>query len=115
MSEIFIRQIVYYKNFYLDFFEKLKPEVRRKFNWTLQLIATVERVPVKFFKYLHDTDGLYEIRIEVGTDIYRVFCFFDDGNLIVLINGFIKKSQKTSRKEMILAQKLKKQYFNEKE
>ncbi|MBK7428267.1 MAG: type II toxin-antitoxin system RelE/ParE family toxin [Saprospiraceae bacterium] len=109
-----IRNIFYYKNFYLDFFEKLKPEVKKKFNWTLQLIATIERVPKKYFEHLTDSTGIYEIRVEAGSDIYRVFSFFDKGNLVILVNGFQKKTQKTPRHEIELAEKLKKQYFDEK-
>ena len=110
-----VRSVFYYKRYYLDFFESLRPEVRIKFNWTLGLIATLDRVPVKFFKFLEGSDGIYEIRVEVGSDIFRVFSFFDKGQLIVLVNGFQKKSQKTPRKEIMLAEKLKKQYLNEKE
>ena len=58
---------------------------------------------------------MYEIRVEVGSDIYRVFSFFDKGQLVVLINGFQKKTQKTPSRELELAEKLKKQYFNEKD
>ena len=58
--------------------------------------------------------GIFEIRVEVGSDIFRVFSFFDKGNLIILVNGFQKKSQKTPKKELELAEKLKKQYFDEK-
>lgn len=115
MDENFIRNIFYYKSYYLDFFNTLKHEVRQKFNWTLKLIATIDRIPIKFFKHLEGTSGLYEIRVEVGTDIYRVFSFFDKGKLIVLVNGFQKKTQKTPKSEIELAEKLKKQYFDEKE
>ena len=115
MDEKIIRNIFYFKNYYLDFFEQLKPEVKRKFNWTLQLIATIDRVPSKFFNHIEGTTGIYEIRVEVGSDIYRVFSFFDKGQLVILVNGFQKKSQKTPKKEIELAEKLKKQYFNEKE
>jgi phage-related protein len=115
MDENFIRNIFYYKSYYLDFFNTLKPEVRQKFNWTLKLIATIDKIPIKFFKHLEGTSGLYEIRVEVGTDIYRVFSFFDKGQLIVLVNGFQKKTQKTPKSEIELAEKLKKQYFDEKE
>lgn len=111
----FIRQIFYYKNYYPDFFETLKPEVKKKFNWTLQLIATTDRVPEKYFKYITHSSGIYEVRVEVGSNIFRAFSFFDKGQLIVLVNGFQKKSQKTPYKELELAEKLKKQYFNEKE
>ena len=114
MNEKFIRDIYYYKNFYLDFFATLKPDVKRKCNWTLKLIATIERVPVKYFNHMEDTTGLFEIRVEVGSDIYRVFSFFDKGRLIILLNGFQKKSQKTPKGEIELAEKLKKQYFDEK-
>ena len=61
------------------------------------------------------TAGLYEIRVEVGSNIFRVFAFFDKGNLVILVNGFQKKTQKTPKNEIELAEKLKKQYFNEKD
>ena len=114
MNENFIRNIYYYKSFYLDFFATLQPDVKRKFNWTLKLIATIDRVPVKYFRHMEDTTGLFEVRVEVGSDIYRVFSFFDEGRLIILLNGFQKKSQKTPKNEIELAEKLKKQYFDEK-
>lgn len=114
MNEKFIRDIYYYKNYYWDFFETLKPDVKRKFNWTLKLIASIDRVPVKYFKHMDSTTGLFEVRVEVGSDIYRVFSFFDEGRLIILLNGFQKKTQKTPKNEIELAEKLKKQYFNEK-
>lgn len=110
----FTRHIFYYKKYYLDFFETLKPAVKTKFNWTLGLIATLEKVPEKYFKHLVGTDGIFEVRVEVGSDIYRVFSFFDEGHLIILTNGFQKKTQKTPRKEIELAERLKKQYFHEK-
>ncbi len=79
----------------------------------MQLIATLDRVPDKYFKHLTNTSGLFEIRVEVGSDIYRVFSFFDKGKLIVLANGFQKKTQKTPVSEIEMAEKIKKQYFNE--
>jgi phage-related protein len=109
-----IRNVFYYKRYYLDFFDSLRPEVKAKFNWTLGLIETLDRVPSKFFSYMENSDGIYEIRVEVGSDIFRVFSFFDKGQLIILVNGFQKKSQKTPKKEIELAEKLKKQYFDEK-
>ena len=114
MKEKFIRNIYYYKNYYLDFFETLDNEVKRKFNWTLKLIATVDKVPSKFLKHIENSTGLFEIRVEVANNIFRVFCFFDKNRLVIMINGFQKKSQKTPRKEIELAEKLKKQYFDEK-
>ncbi len=86
-----IRNIFYYKNYYLDFFKTLDNKVRQKFNWTLKLISQVDRVPEKYFKHIEDSTGLFEIRVEFGRNIYRVFSFFDKRQLIILINGFQKK------------------------
>jgi phage-related protein len=108
----FTRKVVYYKRYYLDFFQDQPDVVKLKFNWTLGIIATMERVPDKFFK--HIDDGIYEVRVEVSGNIFRVFSFFDEGQLIVLINGFQKKSQKTPKNEIVLAKKIKKEYLYEK-
>jgi len=108
-----IREVFYYKNYYLDFFETLNPETKKKFNWTIQLIETMEKVPEKHFKYLSSTRGLFEIRVEAMSNIYRVFCFFDKGQLIILLNGFQKKSQKTPTQEIQFAERLMKEYFDE--
>jgi len=115
MREKVTRNIFYYWNYYLDFFNTPDDEVKKKFNRTLKLIATVERIPVKYFKYIENSTGLYEIHVEAGSNIFRVFSFFDKGQLVILINGFQKKSKKTPRKEIELAEKLKKQYYNEKD
>ncbi len=114
MTTYFIREIEYYENYYLEFFESLKPEVQKKINWTLQLIAMVERVPEKYFKYMTGSAGIYEVRVEYSSNIYRVFSFFDKGDLVVLINGFQKKSQKTPKKELELAGRLKQEYLDRK-
>ena len=115
MKEAYIKQVYYYKNYYLDFFQSLNSDVKKNFNRTIKLIATIESVPVKFLKHIENTDGLYEVRVEVETDMYRVFCFFDKGKLIILINGFRKKSKRTSIREIELAETIKKNYFYEKE
>jgi len=96
----------------LDFFNNQTDAVKLKFNWTLGIIATLERVPDKFFK--HIDEGIYEVRVEVGSNIFRVFSFFDEGQLIVLTNGFQKKTQKIPKNEIVLAKKIKKEYFDEK-
>lgn len=112
MDNKFVRNIFYFEEFYLEFYAGLKPAIKKKFNWTLELIATIEKVPEKYFKHITGSTGLYEVRVEVGSDIFRVFSFFDKGKLIILINGFQKKTQKTPMNEIILAEKLKKQYFD---
>ena len=115
MDDKFIRNIFFYKDYYLEFYSTLDQAVKLKFDWTLKLIATTERIPVKYFKHIEIALGLYEIRVEHSSDIYRAFCFFDKGKLIVVMNGFKKKSQKTPRNEIKLALNIKKQYFDEKE
>jgi len=115
VKEKFFRNIFYYKNYYLDFYATLNPEVKKKLNWTLQLVSEIERVLEKYFSHITGSSGLFEIRVEVGSNIYRVFSFFDEGKLIVLVNGFIKKTQKTPKSEIELAEKLKNQYYDEKD
>ena len=115
MKEKFVRNIFFYKSFYLDFYSTLNPDVKKKFNWTLQLISEIDHVPGKYFSHITGSSGLFEIRVEVGSNIYRVFSFFDEGKLVVLVNGFIKKTRKTPKREIELAEKLKKQYYDEKE
>ncbi len=114
MGQKFLRDIFYYRDYFPDFFNQLTEDVQRKFNWTLELIATIDRVPKKYFQHMEGTAGLYEIRVEVGSNIFRAFAFFDEGQLIVVANGFQKKTQKTPKNEIESAKKIKKEYFNEK-
>ena len=71
-------------------------------------------VPEKYFKHLEGTEGLFEIRIKVGSAIFRIFCFFDEGNLVILINGFQKKTEKTPKNEIEKAERLKQKYYEDK-
>jgi phage-related protein len=114
VSQNYIRNIFYYRHYFLEFFDKQTEEVQRKFNWTLELIATIDRVPKKYFQHMDGSVGLYEIRVEVVSNIFRAFAFFDEGQLIVVANAFQKKTQKTPKNEIELAKKIKKEYFNEK-
>ena len=114
MNPKFIRQVIYYENHYLNFFNAQKEEVRKKLNWTLQLISTQDRIPEKFFKHITGSDAIFEIRVEVGSDIFRVFSFFDKGKIVVLVNGFQKKTQKTPKSEIKMAEKLKAEYLENK-
>ena len=97
----------------MDFYEDLNDNVQRKIEWTLNLVRVTPQIPEKYFKHLEGTKGLYEIRVEVGSNIYRIFAFFDKGNLIVLGNGFQKKSQKTPIQEIERALKIMEEYQNE--
>lgn len=108
------RTIIFYKDYFEEFFVKQREKVKAKIIWTLELIEELERVPETYLKHLENTDGLYEIRVQQGSDIFRIFCFFDQGQLIILTNGFQKKTQKTPKKEIEKALKIKNEYDNEK-
>lgn len=107
------RQVIAYKNYFLDFYESQTDKVQAKIEWTLNLIKVSPKVPEKFFKHIQGTKGLYEVRVEVGSNIYRIFSFFDKGNLVVLGNGFQKKSQKTPKQEIEKALKIMEEYQND--
>jgi phage-related protein len=114
VGQNFIRHIFYYKHYFLEFYNEQTKDVQKKFNWTLELIAAIDHVPKKYFQHMEGTIGLYKIRVEVGSNIFRAFAFFDEGQLIVVANGFQKKTQKTPKNEIELAKKIKKEYFNDK-
>lgn len=113
MAETF-RTVEAYGSYLADFIAKLKRPVKDKIYWTLRLIETVPRISEKYLKKLTGTDGLYEIRIEHGSNIFRIFCFFDEGKLVILLNGFAKKTQKTPAREIERALRLREQYYEEK-
>jgi phage-related protein len=108
------RTVISYKNYFNEFYSKQSLKVKEKIIWTLQVIEEIDRIPKTYIKHFEGTDGLYEIRIKFSSNIYRIFCFFDEGKLVVLANGFQKKSQKTPRKEIEKALAIKKEYENEK-
>ena len=105
------REIIFYENYFIDFYQLQDDKVREKIKYVLELIKQVEKVPEKFLKHLSGTKGLYEIRIEYQSNIYRIFCCFDKGKLVVLFNGFQKKTQKTAKNEIDKALILMKNYF----
>ena len=108
-----VRQVIAFKRYFLDFYHNQTDEVQRKIEWTLNLLRTLDRVPQKYFDHMTGTDGLFEIRVELAGNIFRIFAFFDKGNLVVLGNGFQKKTQKTPRTEIERALKIKAEYENE--
>lgn len=113
MSEIKIRTITFYKDYFSEFYKNQNLKVKEKILWTFRIIETQKQIPIDYFKHLEGTEGLYEIRIQQGSDIFRIFCFFDEGRLIVLANGFQKKSQKTPKSEIEKALRIKKEYEQE--
>lgn len=103
--------LIFFRHYYWDFFNSQTDKVKGKIDYVLFVIAFSERIPKKFFEQITGSDGLYEIRIEFESNIFRVFCCFDQGNIIALFNGFQKKTQKTPQSEIEKAMRIKNEYF----
>lgn len=108
-----VREIIFYKDYFDDFFKSLNEKLQAKIDEVLFTITILERVPTKFLKNIEEIKGLFEIRVEFESNIYRIFCCFDKGNLVVLFNGFQKKSQKTPTSELKKAKSIMEAYFND--
>ena len=109
------RELYFFKDYFEKFYDQQTEKVQKKILWTLRIIEEVERVPEVYLKYLKNTSGLYEIRAQAGSNIFRVFCFFDIDNLVVIGHGFQKKSQKTPKQEIERAEQIKREYYDSKE
>ncbi|HEY4784904.1 MAG TPA: type II toxin-antitoxin system RelE/ParE family toxin [Bacteroidales bacterium] len=109
------RGLIFYKDYFKDFYKSQTKKVQAKIIWTFRIIEDLDRIPEIYLKHLENTDGLYEVRVQSGSDIYRILCFFDDKNIVVVGHGFQKKTKKTPIKEIEKAQKIRKEYFDEKE
>ena len=108
-----VRQIVFFGSHFELFYLAQPQNVRTKIQYVFNMVRTEARVPEKFLKHLTDTDGLYEIRVEVNGSIYRIFCFFDVGKLIVVTSAFQKKTPATPKSELERAARLKREYFQQ--
>lgn len=108
------RNVIFYKHYFQEFLVAQTPQVRKKIAQVLVWISTIDRLPVTIFKSIQGVSGLFEIRIEFGGNIFRVFCCLDEGELVVLFNGFQKKSQKTPTNEIEKATRIMNDYFREK-
>ena len=109
-----IRELIFYRHYFQEFSDGQPEKVKEKIDYVLFVLTHVDRVPEKFLKHLEGQKGLYEIRVEGGSNIFRIFCCFDKGKIVVLFNGFQKKTQKTPKGEIELAVKLMKEYFDNK-
>ncbi|MDD4189705.1 MAG: type II toxin-antitoxin system RelE/ParE family toxin [Mangrovibacterium sp.] len=107
------RKIIAYKNYYGDFMESLSAGVRKKMHYVLDLLASQDRISKKFVDHIRD--GLYELRAEYEGNIYRIFFIFDGDKIVVLFNGFQKKTKKTPEKEIQKALRIKKEYYESKQ
>ena len=108
-----MRKIITYGGYFEAFMASLSIKEQRKVDYVVSLLATQDRLPVKFIK--HITDGLYELRVMWESNIYRVFFIFDEGTIVVLFNGFQKKTQKTPKAEIEKALKIKEAYYADKQ
>jgi phage-related protein len=106
-----VREVVEFESHFSEFLKKQPEKVQNKIFKIIEAIETLERIPSNYLKMLFGTNGLYEARIQLGSDIWRVFCFFDNGKLVVLLNGFIKKTQKTPKNEIEKALQLMQKYY----
>ena len=109
-----VRELIIYRHYFEEFFNRQAEKVKEKIDYVLFVVTHVGHVPEKFLKHMEGQKGLYEIRVEVGNNIFRIFCCFDKGKIVVLFNGFQKKTQKTPKAEIELAVKLMKEYFDNK-
>lgn len=109
-----VREIIFYKQYATDFIDSLPIKVAKKIYWTIDLLRNTRFVPATYLKSIEGVDGLFEIRIEFSGDIFRIFCFFDEGKLVVLVNGFQKKTEKTPKREIERALRIKDEYYAKK-
>jgi phage-related protein len=109
-----VRSVIAYKNYFFDFICHQRPKVKEKIYWTIKVFEELKVIPIEYLKHIEGTNGLYEMRIQLGSDAFRIFCFFDNGNCVILGNGFQKKTQRTPKQEIERALQIKKEYENEK-
>ena len=109
------RELNFFKDYFGNFYDNQTIKVQKKILWTLRIIEDIERIPEIYLKYLKNTSGLYEIRVQVGSNIYRIFCFFDIDNIVVIGHGFQKKTQKTPKQQIEKAEQIKREYYESKE
>ncbi len=109
-----IRTIVAYKDYFEEFLVKQPVKVQNKIYKIFEIIEYQQHIPIKYIEHIKGTEGLYETKFSLGSNTWRVFCFFDEGRLVILLNGFQKKTQKTPQMEISIALKLKEEYFEEK-
>lgn len=109
-----VRTIIAYKDYFEQFLLSQPEKVQNKIFKVLGIIETQQYIPIQYLRHIQGTKGLYKTRFKLGSNIWRVFCFFDEDILVVLLNGFQKKSQKTPKVEIERAKKLMYEYIEEK-
>ena len=114
LRDMKVREVITYKNYFEDFFSEQERKVQDKIIKVLDIIEQIDRIPSTYLKYIEGTNGLFEVRIKLGTNIFRIFCFFDGNKFVILLSGFQKKTQKTPKGEIERAIRLMSEYYEEK-
>jgi len=109
-----VREVITYKNYFEDFFKEQPRKVQDKIIKVLDILENVERVPITYLKYIEGTNGLFEVRVQLGSNVFRIFCCFDGNRLVVLFSGFQKKTQKAPPKEIDRAVRIMSEYYTDK-
>ena len=109
-----VREVITYKNYFDDFFKCQTQKVRDKIIKVLDIIEQIERIPTTYLKYIEGTNGLFEVRVQLGNNIFRIFCFFDGNKFVILLKKKKKKTQKTPASEIERALKLMNEYYKDK-
>lgn len=112
-----IRNVKFYKTVdgycpVQEFIESLPGKAAQKVTWTLALLEELEVLPTTYLKKLVNTDGIWEVRVSLGPDIYRIFCFFAGNAMVILTHGLVKKTQKTPPCEIERAEFYKQEYLS---
>ena len=115
LCDMKVREVITYKNYFEDFFAEQERKVQDKIIKVLDIIEQIDRIPSTYLKYIEGTNGLFEVRIKLGTNIFRIFCFFDGNKFVILLSGFQKKTQKTPKGEIERAVRLMSEYYEEKQ
>jgi len=108
------RELYFFKEYFKKFYDDQNDKVKRKILWTLRVVTELDQIPEIYLKHIKNSSGLYEIRVQVGSNIFRIFCFFDIDNLVVIGHGFQKKTQKTPKQQIERAEQIKKEYYESK-
>ena len=105
----------FFKDYFENFYEQQTDKVKKKIIWTLKIIEEIDSIPETYLKHLKNTTGIYEIRVQVGNNIFRILCFYDLDNIVVIGHGFQKKTQKTPKQQIERAERIKEEYYEGKE
>ena len=109
------REIIFFGGNVIEFYKSQDSKVQLKIEYVLDMVRFERQVPIKFFKKLESTDGIYEVRVITSQKSIRILCFHDEGTLVILTNAFVKKTQKTPKNEIKIAENLKIEYLKQKE